>query len=63
MPNQYHSPYAINRYQDETKRLYSVLDTRLAGREYLVGTGVGRFTIADINVFPWFVPLILLEYL
>ncbi|KDQ10246.1 hypothetical protein BOTBODRAFT_178280 [Botryobasidium botryosum FD-172 SS1] len=46
-------PYGIKRYQDETKRLYSVLDTRLAGREWLAGPGKGKYSIADINVWPW----------
>ncbi|KDQ14859.1 hypothetical protein BOTBODRAFT_32213 [Botryobasidium botryosum FD-172 SS1] len=46
-------PYAINRYVEETKRLYSVLDTRLADREYLAGPGKGTYSIADINVWPW----------
>jgi len=46
-------PYAIKRYIDETKRLYSVLNTRLEGRDYLVGSGKGKYSIADINVFPW----------
>lgn len=49
------SPYGITRYQEETKRLYSVLDSRLEGREYLVGPGAGKYTIADINVWPWWV--------
>ncbi|KZV80947.1 glutathione S-transferase [Exidia glandulosa HHB12029] len=44
--------YAINRYLNETKRLYSVLNTRLEGREYLAGSGKGKYTIADINAFP-----------
>jgi len=46
-------PYAIKRYIDETKRLYSVLNDRLESRDYLVGTGKGKYSIADINVFPW----------
>jgi len=46
-------PYAISRYVNETKRLYSVLDDRLTGREYLVGPGAGIYSIADVNVFPW----------
>jgi len=52
-------PYGIKRYIDETKRLYSVLEDRLSGRwegqarEYLVGDGKGKYTIADINVYPW----------
>jgi len=40
-------------YQDETKRLYSVLEIRLKDRQYLAGPGKGTYSIADINVFPW----------
>ncbi|KAF8604249.1 glutathione S-transferase [Ceratobasidium sp. AG-I] len=46
-------PYAINRYITETKRLYSILDGRLNDREYLVGSGKGKYGLADINAFPW----------
>jgi len=46
-------PYAINRYLEETKRLYSVLEIRLKDREYLAGPGKGKYSIADINGFPW----------
>ncbi|KAH7930116.1 glutathione S-transferase [Leucogyrophana mollusca] len=46
-------PYGKKRYQDETKRLYGVLDIRLNGRDYLVGAGKGKYSIADINVLPW----------
>lgn len=46
-------PYAIERYVNETNRLYGVLDTRLEDREYLVGDD---YTIADIAVYPWIVP-------
>ncbi|KAF8604248.1 glutathione S-transferase [Ceratobasidium sp. AG-I] len=46
-------PYGINRYINETKRLYSVLNDRLTGREYLVGPGKGAYGLADINAFPW----------
>ncbi|HSD11732.1 MAG TPA: glutathione S-transferase family protein, partial [Candidatus Binatia bacterium] len=42
-------PYAINRYQKETKRLYQVLDHRLADHEYLAGD----YSIADIATWPW----------
>jgi glutathione S-transferase len=42
-------PYAIDRYQKETKRLYTVLDKRLADREYLCGD----YSIADIATWPW----------
>lgn len=46
-------PYGIKRYQDETKRLYSVLEDGLnAGKgEWLVGD---KYSIADINgESPW----------
>jgi GST-like protein len=42
-------PYAIERYQKETKRLYKVLDHRLADHEYLAGD----YSIADIATWPW----------
>ncbi|KAI9292772.1 glutathione S-transferase [Neoconidiobolus thromboides FSU 785] len=42
--------YGINRYQNESKRLISVLETRLQGRNYLVGDTP---TVADISSFPW----------
>ena len=42
-------PAAIQRYQKETKRLYTVLDTRLADREYLAGD----YSIADIANWAW----------
>ena len=41
--------YAINRYHEETLRLYKVLDTRLADNEYLAGD----YSIADIATWPW----------
>ncbi|KAH7922043.1 glutathione S-transferase [Leucogyrophana mollusca] len=46
-------PYAKKRYLDETKRLYNVMEIRLADRDYLAGPGRGTYSIADINVFPW----------
>lgn len=45
-------PYAINRYLEETKRLYGVLEIRLKERDWLVGPGRGKYTIADMNVLP-----------
>ncbi len=42
-------PPAIERYQNETKRLYTVLDTRLKDHEYLAGD----FSIADIAHWSW----------
>ena len=43
-------PYAIERYTNETRRIYGVLDKRLHGRDWVAG---GEYTIADIAVFPW----------
>jgi len=42
-------PYAIERYQREVRRLFEVLDTRLAEHEYLAGD----YSIADIAHFAW----------
>ena len=41
--------YAIERYQRETMRLYTVLDTQLEDNDYLAGD----FSIADIAAWPW----------
>ncbi|KAI9748722.1 MAG: hypothetical protein M4579_007140 [Chaenotheca gracillima] len=53
-------PYGINRYQNETKRLYQVLDTRLAAQKAANGmTNSGpwivgdKMTIADLACFSW----------
>ena len=43
-------PYAIERYTQEAKRLYGVLDKRLSQSRYLAGRD---YTIADMAVFPW----------
>ena len=45
-------PYAIDRYVNETNRLYGVLDKRLADHQYLAGA----YSIADIASYPWVVP-------
>jgi GSH-dependent disulfide-bond oxidoreductase len=42
-------PYAIERYQREVRRLFEVLDTRLAANEYLAGD----YSIADIASWAW----------
>ncbi|NEQ21961.1 MAG: glutathione S-transferase family protein [Microcoleus sp. SIO2G3] len=42
-------PYAIERYEKETLRLYSVLDKQLADQEFLCGD----YSIADIATYPW----------
>jgi GST-like protein len=43
-------PYAINRFTDETRRLWGVLDGRLDGRDWLAAD---EYTIADMAMFPW----------
>lgn len=42
--------YAINRYTNEAKRLYGVIDTQLSKTAWLAGD---EYTIADIATFPW----------
>ncbi len=44
-------PYAIKRYQDETTRLYNVLENQLAGKDYIAG----ELSIADMAAYPWIV--------
>jgi GST-like protein len=46
-------PYAIDRYTNEARRLYCVLDKRLGDSPYLAGA---EYTIADIATFPWIRP-------
>ena len=42
-------PYAIERYTNETRRLYGVLDKHLKEVEYLAGD----YSVADMATFPW----------
>jgi GSH-dependent disulfide-bond oxidoreductase len=42
--------YAIDRYSNEAKRLYGVIERRLAQSKYLGGD---EYSIADIATFPW----------
>jgi GSH-dependent disulfide-bond oxidoreductase len=42
-------PYGIERYSNEARRLYRVLDTRLAERDYVAGD----YSIADMCCWPW----------
>jgi len=46
-------PYAIERYTNETNRLYGVLDRRLAGHAFVAGPD---YSIADMAIYPWIVP-------
>ncbi|KAI0035324.1 glutathione S-transferase-like protein [Vararia minispora EC-137] len=46
-------PYAIDRYVNETKRLYSVVEIRLKDRDWLAGPGRGKFSVADCNLWAW----------
>ncbi len=43
--------YAIDRYTNESKRIFNVIDNRLAKHDYLAGT----YSIADMASYPWIV--------
>lgn len=42
--------YGIDRYTNETNRLYQVLEAGLEGKEWLANN---EYSIADIATFPW----------
>ncbi len=42
--------YAVNRYTNEARRLYGVMDRQLANSRYIAGN---QYSIADIATFPW----------
>src|SRR5688572_28601864 len=44
--------YGVDRYTNEAKRLYMVLDNELAGKDYMCGD----YSIADMATFPWILP-------
>jgi glutathione S-transferase/GST-like protein len=44
--------YGVNRYTNETHRLYGVLNRRLADRDYVAGD----YSIADMAIWPWLLP-------
>jgi GSH-dependent disulfide-bond oxidoreductase len=46
-------PYAMNRYVNETNRLYGVLNKRLAGRDFICGAD---YSVADMACYPWIAP-------
>src|SRR5208337_2386084 len=41
--------YAIERYTNEARRLFGVLDTQLKGKDYIAGD----YSIADMASYPW----------
>jgi GSH-dependent disulfide-bond oxidoreductase len=43
-------PYAIDRYTNEAKRIYGVIDRQLAANPYIAGK---TYTIADMAIYPW----------
>ena len=49
-PEDLDNSYALARYQTEVKRLYEVMELRLAVTPYLAGD---EYTVADIATFPW----------
>ena len=50
-------PYAIDRYNKETNRLFGVLDRRLKGRDSIAE----EYSIADMACYPWIAPYELLK--
>ncbi len=48
-----HVPLAKARYHNECKRLYGVMDRRLAESEFLAGD---NYSLADIATYPWTLP-------
>ncbi len=44
-------PYAIDRYTNEARRLYTVMDRHLKDREYFCG----EYSVVDMAVYPWIV--------
>ena len=42
--------YAINRYTNEARRLYGVMDRQLQNQPFIAGR---QYTVADIAIFPW----------
>ncbi len=45
-------PYAIDRFVDETRRLFGVLDRLLSDRDWIAGD----YSIADMACYPWILP-------
>lgn len=47
-----HLAYGANRYTNEVRRLWGVLERRLVDRDYVAGA----YSIADMAIYPWIVP-------
>ena len=43
-------PYAIDRYTNEAKRIYGVIDRQLATHPFIAGKA---YSIADMAIYPW----------
>ena len=43
-------PYGVERYTNESRRLYGVMDRQLAHHPFIAGK---TYSIADIAIFPW----------
>jgi GST-like protein len=43
-------PYAVERYTNEARRLYAVMNRQIARSKYIAGP---EYSIADIAIFPW----------
>jgi glutathione S-transferase/GST-like protein len=52
IPDQRQVAYGAIRYTNEVERLYGVLDTQLAGRDFITG----EYSIADMICWPWVNP-------
>ena len=42
--------YAVNRYTNEARRLYGVMDKQLASSRFI---SCNQYTVADVAIFPW----------
>ena len=51
LPDQRQLAYAANRFTDEVRRLYGVLERQLEGKDYICSD----YTIADMMAWPWVV--------
>ena len=47
------TPYPVERYKNETRRLLGVLEGQLRDRKFIMGDEPRDYSIADIAIFPW----------